>query len=58
MDKHDMPPNSISDKNKRGRKKNIIVETTNSISSKQTSHEDQDQKARLDLSLSPSLLHI
>ena len=43
MDKHDMPPNSISDKKKRGRKKNIVVESINAISSKQTSHQDQDQ---------------
>jgi hypothetical protein len=43
MDKHNMAPNSISDKKKRGRKKNIVVETTNTISSKQTFHEDQDQ---------------
>ena len=48
MDKHDMAPNSISDKKKRGRKKNIVVETTNTISSKQTFHEGQDQNQNQD----------
>jgi len=43
MDKQDTTPNNISDKKKRGRKKNVIAENTNTNDS-----ETQEQNGSVD----------